>query len=147
MKRASEYQLTKDNFDKDDNDLGGGDDGGDRLTSNQDIKNSLQMNNQLANPDQLKNRVVLKAKRRNISNDDQSVNVFSGFKGTFLFFFILEDDFFFFDKVSVLLVKLRQLAKPSQIFNSVHYFPSLILRKPKPMMRITNSQALISISI
>ncbi|KPM08109.1 nuclear pore complex protein Nup50-like protein [Sarcoptes scabiei] len=81
MKRASEYQLTKDNFDKDDNDLGGGDDGGDRLTSNQDIKNSLQMNNQLANPDQLKNRVVLKAKRRNISNDDQSVNVFSGFKG------------------------------------------------------------------
>lgn len=69
-KRSSEYQLTKDNYD-DDDDNGNGN--GDQTSSEQ----------HKANADVLKNRVVIKAKRKNLDDSTtlSTSNVFSGFKG------------------------------------------------------------------
>lgn len=71
-KRTSEYQLTKDNYNDDDDDAKDVDNGND----NDDEQKKLT-----ATPEVLKNRILIKAKRRNLQDSTSSSNVFSGFKG------------------------------------------------------------------
>ena len=73
-KRTSEYQLTKDNYnDDDDDDAKDVDNGND---------NDDEPKKHTATPEVLKNRILIKAKRRNLQDSStSSSNVFSGFKG------------------------------------------------------------------
>lgn len=72
-KRTSEYQLTKDNYNNDD------DDDDDHCPSS----SSIDVEKQTATQEVLKNRVLIKAKRRNLDSSSSlaTSNVFSGFKG------------------------------------------------------------------